>query len=559
MCFTIAFSSIELIISSGMGVGAGRHTELFDLTMNRTHWFRGDLFYTLVSKKVGSTTARGGSVTEFMLPRCISRCILLARHIFVIKYKDELMETNKLLPCMKARHYRMTDATKSIFNIRNTTIDDTYVRQFFTSLLNILYPDGHCNFGVLVSSDEITLRSNHSRVTAKKHYSTSIGSSNFELWRDFHKLIGDSSYTLAGAKVTVHKSPLREGDALGVVKELYGSQANFRNDAQEVAVKKILCNRGKHMVVIMPCGGGKTMLVLANCILSHIRGSRGRSIIFVTPHVGLLAHHMKEIQDRLDKVASNKFWVEGFSGSQLNKSVFPKKLKGEVLPDVIGLTICSFKSLLEDHLEVAIGWANRLALEGIVLDEAQLIGSESSFRSDYDSLPLTPAIGVPVTILTGSLTSPVALDFAEYMNLHNQEDEASSINIVSGGDLVGDHFNFEVIQSNGVFHSAVARYSMKRAEECAVHIICASKTIAKKVYQEIIDEELQVTSMLLTGDSSDHEKKCGGKEWTTGSIQIMVSTTCFLFGNQNLRCRHVVLAGIVHDLSNMLQAMMRLR
>ncbi len=48
-------------------------------------------------------------------------------------------------------------------------------------------------------------------------------------------------------------------------------------------------------------------------------------------------------------------------------------------------------------------------------------------------------------------------------------------------------------------------------------------------------------------------------QWRRGEISVLISTTCALVGNENGKCRHIMIVDQIYDLSNLLQAMGRLR
>ena len=74
---------IELAIL-GMGLGAFRHLEVLDLSVNMFWWSFQHLYYAGQSRKQGSLKSRSGQLEEHRLPDCIARAVILFR---VVVYK----------------------------------------------------------------------------------------------------------------------------------------------------------------------------------------------------------------------------------------------------------------------------------------------------------------------------------------------------------------------------------------------------------------------------------------------------------------------------------------
>ena len=65
--------------------------------------------------------------------------------------------------------------------------------------------------------------------------------------------------------------------------------------------------------------------------------------------------------------------------------------------------------------------------------------------------------------------------------------------------------------------------------------------------------------VVLTGDSSTGTKINVAARWRSSDLRVLVSSTCALTGNQCKNCRHVLVAGFIYSLSNLTQAIGRLR
>lgn len=86
--------------------------------------------------------------------------------------------------------------------------------------------------------------------------------------------------------------------------------------------------------------------------------------------------------------------------------------------------------------------------------------------------------------------------------------------------------------------------------------MCKSKDIAQRIYGAVTNN---FNAELVTS-SVDREKQATiAAKWRHGDIQVLVSTTCALVGNENRNCRFIVIAGRLYNLMNVLQACGRLR
>eukprot|EP00957_Ditylum_brightwellii_P173571 13215455-Ditylum_brightwellii.AAC.1 len=66
--------------------------------------------------------------------------------------------------------------------------------------------------------------------------------------------------------------------------------------------------------------------------------------------------------------------------------------------------------------------------------------SEGTIRKEYECLSTIASVGAPVTLLSGSLSRGILGVLADYFGLKSS---TAPIDVISGKDLVGTHFNFE--------------------------------------------------------------------------------------------------------------------
>ena len=120
-------------------------------------------------------------------------------------------------------------------------------------------------------------------------------------------------------------------------------------------------------------------------------------------------------------------------------------------------------------------------LRHIIINEVQTLSGESAIRVEYENLQQASTIGVPMTLLSGSLTKDVLLGFTDYYRLTN--DKVPDIVTIQGGDLVGTHFNFEVIPT--LQTGVIVSYASRRVASSQIHIICSTVSSAQSIYEEL--------------------------------------------------------------------------
>jgi hypothetical protein len=99
---------------------------------------------------------------------------------------------------------------------------------------------------------------------------------------------------------------------------------------------------------------------------------------------------------------------------------------------------------------------------------------------------------------------------------------------------------------------------LERASIGHVHIIVASKEKGQDIVQKLKSQS-EFNCGFIHSDTPDGDREKIAGSWQKGELTLLVSTTCGLLGNQNDSCRSVVVVGLLYDLSNVVQAIGRLR
>lgn len=545
-------SILELTLF-GLGLGAARLEQVSHISLTAFRWSYNGFYYGMGSLKKGSISAKPSDIEEHKLPSCLDRCLLLTRTIFS-KMHWLNFEHKQLFPTLPKRKFFMTHLVRSIFKLDRNVGETIHVRHLFHSILNILYPDGIDNYGSTISMPGLSSMSHHSKQTASASYSTQFAYWKERFYLDFHHRLGCP--TIVSENKVVPQAPRLDADALDVLKMVFSNNATFRSPLQKNAMLSVLNKFNQHRAALLPCGSGKTVLTLVPTLDAHMRGITHSMTIIVAPHINLVGHHLGHITSLLRQVNSsnheNKISVKHFT--RLDKTL-PKDLDGDNLPHIAVMSICAFSQLLKFHSHKMIWWYEHGQLGHIFLDEIQLIISEGTIRKEYEDLSLVATIGAPVTLLSGSLSTEVLKIIAKFLGLTSS---TTPIDVISATDLIGKHFNFEVRTKLRYSFEGVVDYCKQRMEQCHVHVLCATTAGAKTIYNALGGEENCNVECIIGSDEETKKMEIANK-WRNGQIKVLISSTCALVGNENSKCRHIMIVDRIYDLSNLVQAMGRLR
>ena len=558
----------------GFGLGVGRHMEVESIELNAFSWLQSSLFYGLVSRKTGSVQAREGRFVLHKLPAIISRCLLLTRRVITAKVGHP--KEGKLFPTLPNRTYTMMTLVRSIFELGPNEGEMVQVRQFFHTLINMWYPTGLPMYGSMIASKEIAEQAGHSQQTAAGWYMSRPIAWREKVMSHYHFCLGDTS--IITPKCTVHRAPRTSSEIEELIKLLFGPNSTFRNDGQKQALSVMLNNSHSHRAFLLPCGAGKTLLSLIATVDAYVRGEfsmhatfdnitsdliltttlslqgeKRPTTIIVAPHINLVGHLTSEITDLLQSVNNETFWVESFT--TVGQTIPTVLSDPHELPDIMVMSIPAFTNLLSHHKSQLRTWSDNGQLRHIIIDEVQTLSGESAIRVQYEHVQQASTIGVPITLLSGSLTKDVLLGFTDYYRLTNSK--VTDIETVQDGDLVGRHFNFEVIPS--LQTRDIVAYASRRVTSCQIHIICSTVLSAQSIYQELRHQASEVTVQVLVGSDNSSTKMQVAEDWREGKLDILITSTCALMGNENRKCKHIFIVDLIYDMSNLLQAIGRLR
>ena len=128
-------------------------------------------------------------------------------------------------------------------------------------------------------------------------------------------------------------------------------------------------------------------------------------------------------------------------------------------------------------------------------------------------------------------------------------------------DPIGDDFDFSVVtttSTDAIFQ--VSKLIQSRLSYGSVHVMCQSARDAQDVglkLSELLGESASVK--VVTSDNSPEEQMESAEEWRSGRVHILVTTTLGLVGNENYKCKTVVVFKHLFCASFVAQAIGRLR
>ena len=542
----------------GFGLGSMRLQELEKLEANFVLWHRSTVYYTYSSIKVFShkTMPSGLKKVQHKLPMCIARAYLLFR--VMVQRLHETLDSKLAVPSRCNKTFTMQEAIAEVFRLAQKPTA-TQIRQFWCSVVNIVFPSGDVS-DRLMATGEAAEASGHTAGTHAKKYSSTLVDGKEYLFQRYHASLGDmGAKPPNGSELT----DISADNLKDTLRHFFGASASFTSDAQETLVSTAAFSK-KHIHVDMPCGAGKSLAwnlpLAARLRTGH--GKRTMSIV-ILPYKFLTGFQLQASKNLLEQ--STAAWVVSFSSSDFGNQKIPSELKDQdFLPDMMMLSLDALASLLNHQL----GWIHSIARKGkihqIFIDEIHTIFLEG-FRSVYEQLPRLAALGVPIMTLSGTVPPTFLPRMLQYLGLScSPSDDTTSIGdvqLVSGGDVTGDYpseFRIgvtEVLSPRMAAESIVAG-CMRQTPSAACHVIVNSKNDAQLIHAKL---SRNFESRIVTSESTGEEQFEIARYWKESEFQVLVSTSIALVGNENPKCRHVVIVGYLFNLLSLVQAIGRLR
>jgi DEAD/DEAH box helicase len=551
----------------GFGGGSARMTELVKPTMFHCLYTNNAIYYSLTSLKVFNHVAKRFKQVQRKLPVIISRYYLLFRSLIQSsKCLFENEEINLLLPSRINRSiYGPRHVMRNFFKLASLP-DMTQVRQFWAGVSN--WVTGENSPNNYITSNEIgALKMGHTINTHSTTYASNKFNAEEPHYNAYHEALGDPSYNS-----TTKKSDLSLLDLRNAMQLRYpDSNVNGGNTYLSLNQKELVefgygpgSNEKKHCIGLLAPGEGKSECFIIPTVARFIGNHPVKTIIYISPYSFLTAYHYNRFNDFLAKLHfDGNITTLCFTGSDITDGNLPIELSNkDCLPSLLFLNIDAMYNLFNYFYEEIKEWIN--VLEKIVIDEVHTIFSEHIFREKYKVYSKISALGIPIVALSGSIPKFAISRLVRRIGI-SCYDDLSDIKIVTGDDLIGNFpEGFQIkVHISPTFINYVSNVIKKKlgvqpsnTKDAAVHII-----VAKKVYGHTLLELLSnhYNCKLISSDTNCPELTQISSEWGRGNLQILISTTIGLVGNENPKCRYIVCVGYLYDSMQVLQAFGRLR
>ena len=535
----------------GIGLGSMRLQELTTLSTQHGVWHRGTLYYSASSIKTFTHKSTGGNAVEHKLPVRLGRLFLLFRA--VVRNLDITgIDKTMIVPQRTSATHSMCDAISEIFAFDQRP-DATQVRHMWTSICNTVFPSGELS-ATVSAVDEVAEMSGHSPATHNRTYGSIVQDGREYLYRKFHEALGDSVSTDVAGSVA-----MTEYDLFASLEYSFGRGASYTCKAQERLVNSMLLR--KHCHANLPCGAGKSAAWLLPLVAKASRnsGQQGFTIV-VLPYNFLASYHRQSGENFLRNL---NVWVTLFHSTDFGPAKFPQELRDDnILPDIVFLSLDALNLLIKHQFSRLERLCRHGKVARIFLDEIHTLFIEG-FRSSYESLPRLASLGIPVVTMSATVPRPYLPHLLRYLKLSATNDGPVDdvITVDHGGSLLGhfpSNFRFRIARSKSPNARAVdkIKHILRRSSTHSIHVIVSSRAAAEEISTKL---ETSIVSRVITSESSRKVLDETAVLWKDGCIQVLISTTIGLVGNESQTCRHVIIVGYLYNLMSVVQAMGRLR
>lgn len=303
---------------------------------------------------------------------------------------------------------------------------------------------------------------------------------------------------------------------------------------------------GRHFICRLPVGGGKSACWLLTAIAAESTGLLVGSSFVVSPYSFLAEHHAK---------SARKHNIECvlLESGDIQRGRVPAVFANGV-PSIVFLTIDTFSKLMaecQDFLRLSI---QRCLIRRIIIDEAHLPFLEIHFRLSYESLRsiIGTLLGIQLIALSGTLPYELAQILSIWYGMHN-----AIVQDCTNLGLGGIPIQVKAWDGNC---ATVQQYVHNNLPKGHIHIFCKTKSMCKNFrdyLRKSVDVDVEVH--MVTGDSTEEERKAVFMAIDHSRCHILLTTTCALVGFENKMVRFVLVLGFIYNIPSVVQAAGRLR
>ena len=543
-------SEIEIIFH-GLSGGCERYQTIRELLFNQV-WITNNmrLFFKAVHNKNHSvrTTAKK-PVTHQIPPSAVMLYILFRRVCAEVEDSSYAISS---IPFSSRTHTLVTALCRH-FSIDPKITTAVDIRHLYTSATNVLAENSKER---LVADSAGAMSNNHTPAVHEAFYATiRIGEIAKRINR-YHKFFGECQEGL-GQTIGLMDSLISKAQQIRALQTLFGEQATFTGPDQELMINSSCNSLQRHKYFGIPCGHGKSLSLLIPLVVEkNLRRFSGCRII-VLPY-GFLKDSLEEaFRTKLHQV-NGRIEIKAYSAADICERGLPHDLTPEDPPEILLLTADAAANLVRYHKFFLKTLHDMNALSGIWFDEIQTLYSEFNFRKIYEILPQYAAVGAPIILLSGSFPITMVPSLTRYLKLLPPGKEpGESIDIVQGANMVGSGVQFDVIIVRDIVGDTIEIMSDYFENfGHSVHVLCASKATCKEFESQLQgDDDVRV----VHADTCRQDQLATAADWYHQRCKKLFTTSIGIVGNENEAAGLICVVGILHDLSNLLQAIGRLR
>eukprot|EP00956_Cyclotella_meneghiniana_P003811 scaffold4607_cov39-Cyclotella_meneghiniana.AAC.3 len=441
--------------------------------------------------------------------------------------------------------------------------DQKQMRQFFATMIN--YSSGIVPER-LSANDTAAQCSSHTAKTHKRNYATTIeygaGGREEEVFFEFHKLLGEYCDTRFNNDGNLTRKDYIEAlNLLGF--------PDFRNKEQEDLIRLSNIGSSKHLFGLLPCGAGKTLAVYLPIVACLLKNYSPGMRILIVPYKFLVESLLSSIKEKTSELEVGEIRVQGYGADSIrNDRKLPSDLEGSNYPNILILTLDAAANLLMYHHQTIVNWKIRKLLSAVFIDEAQILLTESLFRSKVvEPLNRWASVGVQVVCMSGSFPYTAIPSVMKYLGLSSGD--CSDIEIIKSDDLVPSGFSFDVVTCDkSDFISYAVDMTIHKLKNIggSVQIMCQTTKQCKKIQEYLIDAmklhdvsyEVDVVMKLEENAESSNTKKKAEK-WRDGITNVLITTTAGQVGIESTHARHVIIVDVIYNIIYLLQCIGRIR
>jgi len=299
-----------------------------------------------------------------------------------------------------------------------------------------------------------------------------------------------------------------------------------------------------------------------------MQGVQTGAYMVVFPY-NFLMHHMMQTMTRNSFSERYGLKVVCLPNASPVGNVEPDWLRGVgSSPHLIFTTVDAFANLMTNHLTYMHKLSKQGRLKRVFFDEIHTIYMEEHFRSEaFKSLRLSGRLSCPFTAMSATVPPSYAPSLMKYLTMGWEADKCQLEMVVEHcflGDFPED-FLFEVKECLSPVTEALAfvepLLDKESLRESSVHVICGTKADAGTVRDRLQSRrgESTLSCELITSETEAGNQERIASLWSGGHLNVLVTTTCGLLGNENRKCKSVIVVGYLYSLMNVVQALGRLR